>query len=75
MNCPQVELTTPQYWEPGEALAVWELLAELTDLIWAKYQIPLMELLAQQRCIYPNINNTQEWKQLDLFDPNDEISF
>ncbi len=33
MNCPQIKLPTPQYWEPGEALAVWELLTELTDLI------------------------------------------
>ncbi len=31
MNRPQFELTTPQYWEPEEALAVWELLTELTD--------------------------------------------
>lgn len=75
MNRPPFELTTPQYWEPEEALAVWELLTELTDWIWAQYQIPLMELLAQQQCFYPKINNTQAWKQLDLFDPNDEIPF
>ncbi len=74
MNRPQIKLTTPQYWEPGEALAVWELLTELTDLIWRQYQIPLMELFAEQYC-YPKIDNTQDAKQLDLFEPNDKTPF
>jgi hypothetical protein len=75
MNHPDFELTSPRCWEPEEALAVWELLNEIMDLIWAQYQIPLMELLAEQRCTCQKIDYAQEWKQLDLFDPNDEIPF
>jgi hypothetical protein len=70
-----IELTTPRYWEPEEALAVWELLSELADLIWAQYQIPLLELLAQQQFTCRNNDDNPDSKQLDLFELNDEIPF
>jgi len=38
---PSLEL--PDDWSPEQALAVRELLNELTDRIWARYEIPLVE--------------------------------
>lgn len=37
-------------WSPEQALAVVELLDDLREMIWAHYQIPLHELLREQRC-------------------------
>lgn len=50
-------------WTPEQALAVVELLDDLRDVIWNRYQIPLYELLREQRCTqdsshFENINQT-----------------
>lgn len=37
-------------WSPEQALAVVELLDDLREVIWARYQIQLQELLREQRC-------------------------
>jgi hypothetical protein len=74
MNTPPIELKIPHYWEPHEALAVFELLHELTDLIWAQYEIPLLELLAEQQDSHHG-SKLIEGKQLDLFDPDDSMQF
>jgi hypothetical protein len=39
-------------WSPEQALAVVELLDDLREVIWRRYQIPLLELLNEQRCTY-----------------------
>ena len=39
----------PDDWTPAEALAVLELLDDLRERICAHYQIPLHELLREQR--------------------------
>ena len=39
-------------WSPEQALAVVELLDDLREVIWGHYQIPLFELLKEQRCTY-----------------------
>ena len=36
-------------WSPEQALAVVELLDDLREVIWARYQLPLQELLREQR--------------------------
>lgn len=50
-------------WKPEQALAVVELLDDLREVIWSRYQIQLQELLREQRCTQfetepGNINNT-----------------
>jgi hypothetical protein len=37
-------------WSAEQALAVVELLDDLREVIWARYQIPLYELLREQCC-------------------------
>lgn len=38
-------------WSPEQALAVVELLDDLREVIWNRYQLPLQELLREQRCM------------------------
>jgi hypothetical protein len=64
----QFTLLLPDYWTPQQALAVYELLNELTEAIWNHYQIPMIELLTAEL----DQHNTS---QLDLFDFNDTIPF
>ena len=64
----QFTLLLPDYWTPQQALAVYELLNELTEAIWNHYQIPMIELLTADL----DLDNTS---QLDLFDFNDTIPF
>ena len=58
----------PDYWTPAEALAVYELLNELADVIWNHYQVALMEQLRNDR----DDGNTS---QPDLFDFDDPLPF
>lgn len=37
-------------WSPEQALAVVELLDDLRQVIWNRYQLQLHELLREQRC-------------------------
>ena len=37
-------------WSPEQALVVVELLDDLREVIWNKYQLQLYELLREQRC-------------------------
>jgi len=37
-------------WSAEEALKVIELLDDLPEVIWQRYQFPLQELLREQRC-------------------------
>jgi hypothetical protein len=39
----------PDDWTPEQALAVVELLDDLRERIWAHYEIPLHDLLREQR--------------------------
>ena len=50
-------------WTPEQALAVIELLDDLREVIWARYQLQLQELQREQRCTedkagFVNINQT-----------------
>lgn len=64
-------LQIPHDWTPEQALAVWELLNDLAERIWARYEIPLIELIRTDRLYDPDTNPNQ----FDLFDPNDEVPF
>ena len=75
MKTPPFDLTIPRYWEPHEALAVYELLHELADLIWARYEMPLLALLAEQRRIRRYTLKPRDGAQLDLFDPGEPMPF
>ena len=59
----------PDYWTPEQALAVWELLNELADRIWARYDTQLLEL------IRADLEHEAHDNQPDLFDPDDSIPF
>ena len=39
----------PDDWTPDQALAVFELLDDLRQMIWNHYQIPIQDLLREQR--------------------------
>jgi hypothetical protein len=41
-------------WSPEQALAVVELLDDLREVIWNRYQLQLLELLREQRCPHPS---------------------
>lgn len=44
-------------WTAEQALAVFELLDDLRELIWEHYQLPLQELIREQRSSDPWVNN------------------
>ena len=62
------ELRLPDYWTPAEALAVYELLNDLAEAIWNRYEVELIEHLRNDR-VYGDTS------QLDLFDFDDPIPF
>ena len=62
-------LELPDHWSPEQALAVWELLNELADRIWARYEIALVELIGA------DLEPERDPNQPDLFDPDDSIPF
>ena len=61
-------LRLPDYWTPAEALAVYELLNDLAEAIWNRYEVELIEHLRNDR-VYGDTS------QLDLFDFDDPLPF
>ena len=61
-------LRIPDDWTPAEALAVYELLNELAETIWNRYEVALLEHLRGE-C------DSGDTAQPDLFDPDDPIPF
>jgi len=61
-------LPLPDHWTPEQALVVYELLNDLAETIWNRYEIPLIELLT---CELDQDNTSQ----YDLFDFDDPIPF
>jgi len=58
----------PDYWSPQQALAIYELLGDLQQRIWDRYELQLLELLR------PDLEQEDD-DQPDLFDLNDDIPF
>jgi hypothetical protein len=49
----QIDLAIPADWSPEQALAVFVLLDDLRDKIWAHYGLHLQQLLAEERQTTP----------------------
>lgn len=58
----------PDYWSPEHALAIYELLGDLQQRIWDRYELQLLELLR------PDLDERND-DQLELFEFDDEIPF
>jgi hypothetical protein len=52
-------------WTPEQALAVVELLQDLQDRIFEHYQLPIMELMQEERGIAPfaDLDDTNIWRE------------
>ncbi len=61
-------LEIPDHWTPEQALAVFELLKDLMDSVWNRYELTLIEMLAGE--LYQD-----DTSQLDLFDFDDSVPF
>ena len=67
MRAPST-LELPDYWSAQQALAVFEILNELTDTLWSRYDLAIIELLAGDF-------DHGDTSQLDLFDRDDSPPF
>ena len=61
-------LRLPDHWTPEQALAVYELLKELADTIWDRYQLVLIEQMRGEL-------EEDDSAQLALFDFDDPLNF
>ena len=61
-------LDLPGDWTPEQALAVFEMLNTLTDTLWSRYDLAIIELLSGD--LYYS-----DTSQLDLFDRDDSPPF
>ena len=59
----KIELEIPAYWSPEEALAVFELIDDLRDHIWAHYGLQLQDLIKEQQQLHqtdqPDLNQPE----------------
>ena len=60
--------TLPDTWTPEQALAIFDLLTDLTNAIWQSYQPELLSL------VDPRFHTDPD-RQPDLFDPDDALPF
>ncbi len=60
----------PDHWSPEQALIVYDLLTEITEAIWNRYEIPLIELIGTDQG-----DRREDTAQLDLFDFDDPLPF
>ena len=73
-----VKLMTPRYWEPEEALAVWELLNELANTLWDQHQLSFMQILCEQQSYDSALHGLDDSRtgcQRDLFELDDDLPF
>lgn len=52
-----IPIQIPDYWTPEQALAVYELIDEIRDAIWSRYQVPLIELMQEERVTTFEVND------------------
>lgn len=60
----KIELAIPAYWAPEEALAVFDLIDNLGEKIWAYYGLQLQDLIAEQH--QPSQSDQQDPNQTNL---------
>ena len=60
-----LEFVIDSDWTPEQALAVVELLDDLKDRILLHYQLPIMELMREERGIGPldDLDDTNIWRE------------
>jgi hypothetical protein len=70
MNTPASRFTLlmTEDWTPQQALAVYELLSEMAETVWSRYEIELIDLLASELDQDPA-------SQPELFDFDDQPPF
>jgi hypothetical protein len=57
-----ITVEIPVTWTAEQALAVWEVLDQLREKIWARYSGQLQDLLAEeQRCASVDDGNAGSW--------------
>jgi hypothetical protein len=54
-----ITIETPVTWTAEQALAVWEMLNEMREKIWARYSCQLQDLLAEEQ----RSAGVDEWDQ------------
>jgi hypothetical protein len=52
-----ITVEIPATWTAEQALAVWELLDQMREKIWARYSFQLQDLLAKEQSC-PDLDNT-----------------
>jgi hypothetical protein len=67
MSTPSSPFTLhlPDYWTPQQALAVYDLLNDLAEAVWNRYEIPLIELLKSEL----DPDNSSQHDPADFDDP------
>ena len=57
-----ITVDIPVTWTAEQALAVWEMLDDMREKVWARYSCQLQDLLAQQQR-YPDVahDDTGPW--------------
>ena len=60
--------TLPEDWTPQQALAVYEVLTALSETVWNRYEMALIELLASEL-------DQHNASPPDLFDFDDPLPF
>jgi hypothetical protein len=57
-----ITVEIPVAWTAEQALAVWEMLDDMREKVWARYSCQLQDLLAQQQR-YPDVahDDTGPW--------------
>ena len=63
---PISTLTIPPHWSAEQAMVVWEFLSEVTQCVWDRYELPLVERIKAEL-------DQEAADQLDRFDPNDDL--
>ena len=43
-------ITLPTHWSPEQAVAVFEILDELREHVWARYGLQIQQVLRDERC-------------------------
>ncbi len=65
----------PQYWSAEQALAVYEFLQQLTDLVWERYQLPIDDLIGPLHEPQDHPPPPLDPAQSDLFDSDSDLPF
>jgi hypothetical protein len=60
-----ITVEIPATWTPEQALAVFDLLDELKEKIWARYGCQLQDLLRDEQQISPDIDDGKHAHDLD----------